>query len=124
MSNEKTKSQVCFDVESMEQIQNYDIKDVLSFLEKLNSASMKITESKDKDYGGSWQKDGVIGVHLNTKRKWDRLHNLFQNGFQNDLKDETVMDTLVDLRNYVGLYIYFMDKKNPGMLQSFLEKSE
>jgi hypothetical protein len=101
---------ICFDKKLLEQIQNYNIEDVLLFIEKLDEESRNIIRSKDKDYGGSWQQDGILSVHLNTKRKWDRLQNMFENGFQTP-ENESIMDTLLDLRNYLSLYIYFISDK-------------
>jgi len=116
-------SKVCFDKDLMSQIENYNVEEVLEFLDKLHSVSQKITKEKDEDYGGSWQKDGLLSVHLNTKRKWDRLQNIFENGFNVNLETETALDTLIDLRNYVGLYTFFLSKKYPEQFQKFLEQN-
>ena len=118
-----SKNKTCFDKKLMEQIEDYHIKDVLVFLDTLHKTSQKITEEKDKDYGGSWQKDGLLSVHLNTKRKWDRLQNIFENGFEMNLESETVIDTLIDLRNYVSLYAFFINKKYPEQFLKFIKEN-
>ena len=84
----------------------------LETIEKIERVCKQIMVAKDKDYGGSWQKDGLLSAHLNLKRKFDRLHNLFMSGFDTEVGDETVLDTLIDLRNYTTLYLKFLTKKD------------
>jgi hypothetical protein len=74
---------------------------------------------KDAEYGGSWKKRGGIGAFLNLVRKWDRLDeqvsrfredsgktagemNIFDH-IACDTRQESVLDTLRDLRRYAML---------------------
>jgi len=112
------KKRISFDEELLKEIQGYSLEKNMKLLHKIEQISLSVLEKKDADYGGSWQKDGVLGAHLNMKRKFDRLHNIFMNGFDTKLDEETVMDTLLDLRNYISLYIVFMCNKNPEYLKA------
>lgn len=86
----------------------------------IEEACKDLMRKKDKDYGGSWQQDGLLSVHMNLKRKFDRLHKLFLEGFNPSVEDETVLDTLIDLRNYTTLYIMFMVKKDTDYFDALL----
>jgi len=111
---------VAFDENLLEPIENYKLdEEALELLRELEVKCSQLMIKKDRDYGGSWQKRGIMSVNENSARKWDRLQNLFKNGFSIEVKDETVLDTLMDLRNYVSLYIYFMLTKNPELLKQF-----
>ena len=74
---------VQFNKELMSEIKGYKFdSETKMTLCRLEEKCMSILEAKDADYGGSWQKDGIFSVHFNTKRKFDRLHNIFKNGFE------------------------------------------
>ena len=105
---------VVFDRDMLEPIENYKMDKKLIVL--IDNISNSIMVTKDEDYGGSWQADGLLSVHLNTKRKFDRVHKLFMSGFTNSVLDETVLDTLIDLRNYATLYISFLVRKDSNKM--------
>lgn len=101
---------VMFLKELLTPIKDYNFEPDL--VDKIEGVCKKIMIEKDKDYGGSWQKDGLLSAHMNLKRKFDRLHTIFLNGFSTEVADETVLDTLIDLRNYTTLYISFLTQKD------------
>lgn len=114
-------SKIAFNKALMEEIPDYKMdSETKRTLERLEQKCMNILEAKDADYGGSWQKDGIFSVHFNLKRKFDRLHNIFKNGFKQE-SGESALDTLMDLRNYVSLYILYMLHKDPELLKEFDE---
>lgn len=110
-----SKEKVVFDRDLLSEIENYSLNNNLELIELIDKFCIELLKRKDSDYGGSWQKDGILSAHLNTKRKFDRLHNIFLNGLNFDTQDDTVLDTLVDLRNYVTLYIVFMVNKDVNL---------
>jgi hypothetical protein len=122
MEHDKTKNEeiVIFQKNILTPIPDYKLD--MELISRINSVCEEIMKDKDKDYGGSWQADGLLSAHLNTKRKWDRIQNLFMSGFDNtQVNDETILDTLLDLRNYVTLYISFLIRKDPNMSEVFKE---
>lgn len=105
-------------VDLLQGLENYDSSELRKWMEEHNHKRVEIFTLKDAAYGGSWQKDGLVGAYLNLKRKWDRLSNLFQTGELFDLSpknlkemQETVNDTLLDLENYSAMFNWLLDKK-------------
>lgn len=101
--------------ELLKGIENYDAKDIVKFMDIHHSVKKRIFKLKDKNYGGSWQQDGLLGAFLNWKRKIDRLLNMFKSGILFDsvsnISNETVNDTLLDCENYNTLFLYLMFRK-------------
>lgn len=114
-----SEAHIYFKKSVLEPIPDYKLN--IELLKKLEDKCLGLMREKDADYGGSWQTDGVLSVHMNLKRKFDRLHNIFKNGFNTNVDNETVLDTLMDLRNYTSLYIMFLATKDKGILKE-LEK--
>jgi hypothetical protein len=66
---------------------------------------------KNRDYGGGnplgnfmqcTQMDlaPVIGIMVRMGDKWSRINSLIKQGGEHHVKDETLIDTLIDLANY------------------------
>lgn len=87
---------------------NPSFKDVL---DKLNS----IYEAKNKDYGSSFDKTfeefGTTALLIRLSDKYNRLVSLHKNNNQNEVKDESFSDTLLDLANYAILGYLALNKK-------------
>ena len=74
-----------------------------------------ILEEKDKHYGASWKKRGGVGAYMVTARKWDRIeticeaygYDIFKAASKTGM-EETVLDTIRDLRRYLLLVEEFI----------------
>lgn len=72
---------------------------------------MEITyKAKNDDYGNSFsesiKKYGNIAAIVRMEDKFNRLNNLLLKGGSTKVKDESAMDTLLDLANYaIMLYM-------------------
>lgn len=79
--------------------------------------SMKETyRRKNADYGDSFSKSidkyGLIAALTRMSDKWNRLENLILNGGNNQVADEKLEDTLLDLANYaIMLKMYLEERK-------------
>lgn len=110
---------VVFPKEYFTDIENYKSADVVILMRKIQAASLNLFAIKDKDYDGSWQKDGLVSAFLNLKRKFDRLESQFKNGFTGDA--ENIGDTLIDLQMYSLMNIYFLYEKD-DQVKEFIDQ--
>ena len=73
-----------------------------------------IYESKNADYGDSFSKTfaeyGMVAPLLRLEDKLSRLKSLYKKGVQ-QVKQESVRDTLIDLANYAILTVMELDIK-------------
>lgn len=71
----------------------------------------RIVAKKQADYGPSnITKFGIYGLIVRMHDKMGRLRNLIQNANSNNVKDETVYDTLIDLVGYCTVsYLWIND---------------
>ena len=105
----------------------YDSKQMLTVIERLMASGRTLFTEKDAQYGGSWQKDGLIGAFLNLKRKMDRLLNKWSNGellgLDEDSTRESITDTFVDMNNYsyMMLGLMFLKSKDVEEYNHFVE---
>ena len=76
-------------------------------------------QQKGKAYGDSWKRRGGVGAFFVMARKWDRLENLLirvgYDIFRSDelALDETIRDTMADLRRYLTLIENHLRLKKP-----------
>lgn len=79
-----------------------------SICDELNSLYAK----KNKDYGNSFTKTyeefGLVMSAIRLNDKLERFKRLINN--KNEVKDESIRDTLVDLANYAIMTVMEMDK--------------
>ena len=72
---------------------------------------------KNKDYGDSFgisvARYGIIAALTRMSDKWNRLENLILNEGQHEVKDESVLDTLLDLATYA--LMTYMEVENGNM---------
>ena len=91
----------------------------------LHAIRMILQESKDAGYGKSWAQHGEAGVWLNTVRKIDRLKTLallVLSGSEKVTEDIRVslVDTLIDLANYVDMWVSYIAKIRPDDFKQWL----
>lgn len=91
---------------------NIEFKDILEEMSNLY-------ERKNKDYGGSFDKsldeDGLIVLKIRLGDKFNRFSQLIKSNKQ-EVKDESIEDTLIDLANYAAMGIKWIreNKKDNG----------
>jgi hypothetical protein len=79
-------------------------------LEKVQKEGLELFKVKNRDYGDTFAKYGVIGVLMRIEDKIQRSMSITKNGV-NLVKDEGIRDTLIDLHNYAAMAIMLMDEK-------------
>lgn len=106
------KKDLIIKAELLESIEDYSTEDVAGFMQDIVRAMLTQFKVKDKDYGGSWQKDGILSVHFNFKRKVDRILSQFESGelLSNGGGKENIADTLIDLSTYSLMYLFYLYK--------------
>jgi hypothetical protein len=91
---------------------HYSSEEALRTIEAMQGQRLGLMEAKDKQYGGSWQKDGLMGAFMNTKRKIDRILSQWESGAilePNDTADgDTILDTIEDTIAYLELYTFLL----------------
>lgn len=74
-----------------------------------------IYDAKNRDYGDSFsqsfKEEGMAMVRIRLGDKLNRLKNLTR-GAEQQVKDESVRDTLLDLANYAIMTIMELDKES------------
>ena len=82
------------------------LKNLKAIFEKDNLA----LHQKDRAYRGSWKKRGGVGAFMMLCRKWDRIEARVQEcnwdifeSIKEDIRDESILDDIRDLRRYLGL---------------------
>ncbi len=100
------------------------IESRLALVEELHTKEMAIMSAKAADYSGgkdcnknimACERMGLCnaetGILIRMLDKMQRISNLINT--EAKVKDESVLDTLIDLRNYAAiLYHVIQDKKN------------
>jgi len=85
---------------------------------------------KNRDYGSSFRKPGIVSGSLNAKTKLlvriddkiERFSNLLEKGTDGDVSDESVIDTVTDLIGYFVLLRILLDEEyRHGRPMSLLE---
>lgn len=71
-----------------------------------------IRKKKQADYGLTWQEYGLDGVFFNIASKFGRLKSLIWHRKEAQVKDESVLDTLLDLVNYALYAIFLFEEGN------------
>ena len=79
--------------------------------DKLN----EIYEQKNNDYGDSFSKSvqefGNVAALTRMSDKWNRIKNLSMKDTQ-CVKDESLIDSCLDMANYLIMYVMELDKNN------------
>jgi hypothetical protein len=80
----------------------------------LKAAIKALHARKDKSYGAAWKRRGErISVLPNIARKVDRLV-VYANS-QLEMRDESLLDTGIDLLVYSGKYLLLLAEIDPGL---------
>jgi len=109
----------------MNPLANYSTEDVQKFMQDMFPKMIELFVSKDKNYGGSWQKRGLLSSQMNFERKVDRILEQFYNGTITEESNENIADTFIDNAIYSVMYLYFLSEKVPMVkeqLNNFLTK--
>lgn len=83
--------------------------------EEITKEMKALYERKNEDYGNSfsdtYERMGIISAVARIQDKTHRLVNL-TTGKQQQVSDESVRDTLIDLANYAVMTIMEMDNRH------------
>lgn len=83
--------------------------------EDVTTSLRNIYDAKNRDYGDSFsqsfEEEGMAMVRIRLGDKLNRLKNLTR-GAEQQVKDESVRDTLMDLANYAIMTIMELDNSN------------
>lgn len=82
--------------------------------EAVTKKMLQTYKEKNADYGNSFEntldKYGEIAFIVRATDKWERIEQLTNNPAQ--VKDESLMDTIMDLANYCVMFKMWKDKQN------------
>jgi hypothetical protein len=67
---------------------------------------------KQNDYGATWQVLGLRGIFVHLLTKVQRLKQLVWHQTKQQVADESVRDTLIDLLNYSLISLYLLETAN------------
>ena len=79
----------------------------------------RLQESKERVYGVDWKRFGLVSSMFNMFRKFIRLRTMWEGGWQPP-DDDSRLDTLIDLHNYVVLCITLHAEMAPAAFTQFL----
>ena len=85
--------------------QNDSVREFTNIL----STRLKIFADKNKDYGSSFDVDGVVGIVIRLGDKLKRLKNVTSQGHVIAVKDEGLVDLLLDIANYCDIGLMLME---------------
>ena len=84
--------------------------------EELCKELHEIYVKKNHDYGDSfgktYQEEGMAMVRIRLGDKFSRLKTLTKNPGDQQVKDESIRDTLIDLANYAIMAVVEMEVEN------------
>ena len=89
-----------------------------------------IRRNKGNTYHDSWQRRGHVGVFIGgIARKFDRIENIIQEaacGYDLDSsklpdKSESLLETVMDLFVYAGMWLTLLEKDYPDEFQHLLK---
>lgn len=93
---------------------SHSITDFDRFNNILKSMS-NLYSKKNHDYGNSFElslnEEGLAASRIRIGDKWRRYKTLSR-GIQNQVSDESIRDTLLDMANYSIMTIIWLDKHN------------
>ena len=71
---------------------------------------------KNQDYGdsfaASFKEEGLAMVRIRLGDKFSRFKTLSRSGYEQQVKDESIRDTLIDFANYAIMTIVEMEMEN------------
>ena len=102
-----------------------------SDFEQVCKVATSLMRRKGISYGDSWKKRGQVGVFMNIARKFDRIENILEasaKGFDVDpdkiaVSEESLLDTVLDLFVYSGLYMTLLKEKHPELWEELVKES-
>lgn len=90
---------------------------------KLIEGICVLQEEKEKVYGVDWKRFGLVSSMFNVFRKFIRLRTMWNRGWKPS-EDDTRLDTLIDLMNYVILCFVLHAQLAPGAFRNFLHSKK
>lgn len=82
-------------------------------INRIDMECNKILRDKNESYGNSYKTDGFVGLVLRMGDKLMRLKHLEKNKLE-IVVNESIRDTLLDLRNYTTLALIELDNMENG----------
>jgi len=102
-------------------------------IQETMSAVTDLLLKKNRDYGSSFRKPGILSGALDPKSKLlvriddklERFANLFEKGTDADVPDESIIDTVTDLIGYFVLLKILLDEnRRSGRPMSVIEAEQ
>lgn len=96
---------------------------LVSFQRHVFNRAAKIIEAKNHDYGAdndpfrNFHKHGSLGIEVRLSDKWARFEGFLKRGLLK-VKDESVEDTIIDIINYLILWMAYRRRKNATAIES------
>jgi hypothetical protein len=88
---------------------------------QLVDALVALQEEKERAYGVDWKRFGLVSSLFNVYRKFIRLRTIWDRGWQ-PTSDDTRLDTIVDLLNYLILSVILHAELFPREFDSVILK--
>lgn len=91
--------------------------ELLAFHGHICNKAHDIMEAKNADYGAdddpfrNFHKHGSLGIEVRLSDKWSRLEGFMKRGLLK-VKDESIEDTIIDIINYLILWLAYRRRKN------------
>jgi len=88
------------------------VKSEGTIFREITEEMAKTFEKKNADYGNSFfedlDDDGLVSSKIMLRHKFSRFSNLIRQGHIQQVKDESIEDTLLDMANYAILTVMWM----------------
>lgn len=105
-------------------------KQYLDFHKKCAAQLVEITKRKNSDYTGAsndpfanFRSHGALGFHVRMHDKMSRIKTFIEKGFYK-VKDESFLDTCLDLANYAILLSGFMLSQKGAVMGKKAKKAK
>lgn len=91
--------------------------ELLEFSREIFAKAYTILDTKNQDYGAdddpfrNFHKHGSLGIEVRLSDKWARLEGFMKRGLLK-VKDESIEDTIIDIINYLILWMAYRRRKN------------
>ena len=79
---------------------------------EINQLYIKKNRDYGDSFGTSFKEEGMAMVRIRLGDKFNRFKTLSRSGYEQQVKDESIRDTLIDLANYAIMTIVEMEMDN------------
>jgi len=82
--------------------------------EELNQTYIDKNKAYGNSFGKQFQKYGITSALVRMGDKWERFESLAQ-GAENNVRDESIFDTLLDIANYAIMTVMELEDQRGGL---------